>query len=52
MKEETLCHRCDHCITIDVNGNVDCSLHHHGKAKVFCRDFFERFEERQKKKKK
>ena len=37
----TICTRCAHARSIDVDGNVDCDLKIGGKVKVWCRGFEE-----------
>jgi len=45
MMKDIICDKCIHCISIDIEQNVNCNLYIGGKAKWFCRDFKERKEE-------
>jgi len=35
----SVCERCEHCRSIEVDGYVDCDVGIRGKAKKYCRAF-------------
>ncbi|MEM1551602.1 MAG: hypothetical protein QXH03_02895 [Candidatus Bathyarchaeia archaeon] len=39
MLDRPICRKCEHCLSVDIDGNIQCLRLHSGKEKVYCRDF-------------